>query len=221
MTFNLAYLKTSLLAAIPYIPVTLALAFVPMIVGLLLGFIVATVRVYRIPFFAPLFRLLVTVYSGIPDMVSLLLFNLLYITLFPPVAWGGLAVVLLTFSLDRIVYQSEAIRSAYLSIPRRQYEAAYASGLTEWQTLKRIIIPQIIPVALPPMTSHIVGAIKNTSIVMVVGVYDVLNSALKPCMDTYSFIEGYVAAAIIVWVINALVEFILTRTEKKLHFEKK
>ena len=71
------------------------------------------------------------------------------------------------------------------------------------------------------MTSHIVGAIKNTSIVMVVGVYDVLNSALKPCMDTYSFIEGYVAAAIIFWVINALVEFILTRTEKKLHFEKK
>lgn len=214
MSFNLEYLKTSLFAALPYIPVTLGLAFFPLILGILIGFVVATVRVYRIPVISQILRFFVTFYSGIPDMVSLLLFNLIYITCFTPVAYGGIAVVLLTFTLDRIVYQSESIRSAYLSVPKGQYEAAYSVGLNEWQTLRRIIIPQIIPVALPPMTSHIVGAIKNTSIVMVVGVYDVMNAALKPCMDTYSFIEGYVAAAIIFWIINAFVEFILSKAEK-------
>ena len=194
MRFNLSYLKISLIAAIPYIPVTIGLAILPMILGLLIGFVIAT---------------------GIPDMVTLLLLNLIYVTCFEPVKYGGLAVVFITFTLDRTVYLSETIRSAYLSVPKGQYEAAYSVGLTEMQTLRRIIIPQIIPVALPPVTSHIVGAIKNTSIVMVVGVFDVLNAALKPCMDTYSFIEGYVAAAIIFWAINALVEFILAKTEKK------
>ncbi len=221
MSFNLSYLKTSLLVAVPYIPVTLALAFLPMILGLLIGFLVATVRVYKIPVLSQIFALFVIVYSGIPDMVSLLLFNLIYITCFKPVAYGGIAVVLLTFTLDRIVYQSETIRSAYLSVPKAQYEAAYSVGLNESQTLRRIIIPQIIPVALPPLTSHIVGAIKNTSIVMVVGVYDVMNAALKPCMDTYSFIEGYVAAAIIFWIVNAFIEMILSWSEKKFVYIKR
>lgn len=215
MGFNISYLKNCLLVALPYIPVTLALAVVPMILGLFLGFVVATVRVYKIPVLSQFFRCFVVFYSGIPDMVSLLLFNLIYITCFTPRAYGGLMVVLLTFTLDRIVYQSETIRGAYLSIPRAQYEAAYSVGLSELQTLRRIIVPQVIPVAIPPLTSHIVGAIKNTSIVMVVGVYDVLNAALKPCMDTYTFIEGYVAAALIYWAINACVEFVLARAERK------
>lgn len=216
MIFNIAFFKESLFAAIPYIPVTLLLAFIPLIIGLILGFIVATVRVYKIPVLSQILRVFITFYSGIPDMVSLLLFNLIYITFFEPSAFGGIVLVLLVFTLDRIVYLSESIRGAYYSISKGQYESAYSVGFTEFQTLRKIIVPQIIPVALPSMTGHIVGAIKNTSIVMVVGVYDVLNSALKPCMETYSFIEGYVAAAIIFWGINALAEYLLSRAEKSL-----
>lgn len=220
MLFNLSFFKTSLITAIPYIPVTLALAAVPLIFGLFFGIIIATVRIYRVPVFSEIFHFFVTFYSGIPNMVALLLFNLIYITRFTPVENGGLIVVLIVFTLDRVVYLSETIRSAYLSVPKGQYEAAYSVGMTELQTLRKIIIPQMIPVALPSMTSHIVGAIKNTSIVMVVGVYDVLNSALKPCMDTYSFIEGYIAAAVIFWVINAFVEFVFSKFEKKLKNKK-
>ncbi|MDD5930501.1 MAG: ABC transporter permease subunit [Spirochaetales bacterium] len=220
MLFNLSFFKTSLITAIPYIPVTLALAVVPLIFGLFFGIIIATVRIYRVPVLSEIFHFFVTFYSGIPNMVALLLFNLIYITRFTPVENGGLIVVLIVFTLDRVVYLSETIRSAYLSVPKGQYEAAYSVGMTELQTLRKIIIPQMIPVALPSMTSHIVGAIKNTSIVMVVGVYDVLNSALKPCMDTYSFIEGYIAAAVIFWVINAFVEFVFSKFEKKLKNKK-
>ena len=221
MPFNFLFLKTSLLAAIPNIPVTIAIAIIPMIVGLLLGTVIAVIRIYKVPVISQVLHFFVVFYSGIPSMVSLLLFNLIYITQFTPVEHGGLIVVFLVFVLDRVVYLSETIRGAFLAIPRGQYEAAYSAGFTEFQTLRKIIIPQIIPILLPPMTSHIVGAIKNTSIVMVVGVYDVLNSALKPCMDTYSFIEGYVAAALIYWAINALIEFVCSRLEGKVKLEKK
>ena len=221
MIFNFEFFKRSLIEAAPYIPVTLILAFIPLLIGLVIGFIVATIRVYKIPILSQILRVFIIFYSGIPDMVSLLLFNLIYISFFQPSAFGGIILVLLVFTLDRIVYLSESIRGAYSSIPKGQYESAYSVGFTEFQTLKKIIIPQIIPVVLPSLTSHIVGAIKNTSIVMVVGVYDVLNAALKPCMDTYSFIEGYIAAAIIFWGINALVEYFSSLAEKSLTFKKK
>ena len=216
MIFNFSFFKTSLFAAIPYIPVTLAIAAIPLILGLIIGSIIAIIRIYKVPVLSQILHFFITFYSGIPSMVSLLLFNLIYITQFTPVKYGGLIVVLLVFTLERIVYLSETIRSAFLAIPKGQYEAAYSAGFTEFQTLRKIIIPQVIPVAIPPLTSHIVGAVKNTSIVMVVGVYDVLNSALKPCMDTYSFIEGYIAAALIFWVINALIEFAFSKIELKL-----
>lgn len=221
MIFNFSFFKTSLFTAIPYIPVTLAIAAVPLILGLIIGSVIAIIRIYKVPVLSQILYFFITFYSGIPSMVSLLLFNLIYITQFTPVKYGGVIVVLLVFTLERIVYLSETVRSAFLAIPKGQYEAAYSSGFTEFQTLRKIIIPQLIPVALPPLTSHIVGAVKNTSIVMVVGVYDVLNSALKPCMDTYSFIEGYIAAALIFWVINALIEFVFSKIEVKLKKNKK
>ena len=56
-------------------------------------------------------------------------------------------------------------------------------------------------------------------IVLVLGLVDVLNGSTIPCADTYSYVEGYVAAAIIYWAINAVVEFFLVRLEK--HFSKK
>lgn len=221
MIFNFSFFKTSLFTAIPYIPVTLVIAAVPLILGLIIGSVIAIIRIYKVPVLSQILHFFITFYSGIPSMVSLLLFNLIYITQFTPVKYGGVIVVLLVFTLERIVYLSETVRSAFLAIPKGQYEAAYSSGFTEFQTLRKIIIPQLIPVALPPLTSHIVGAVKNTSIVMVVGVYDVLNSALKPCMDTYSFIEGYLAAALIFWVINALIEFVFSKIEVKLKKNKK
>ena len=124
-----------------------------------------------------------------------------------------------TFTLSRTIILSETIRGAFLAVPKGQYEAAYACGLSTFQTLKKIIIPQMIPVALPALTNNTLGTIKNTSIVMVLGIVDVLYGSTIPCADTYSYVEGYVAAAIIYWAVNALVEAGLVRLEK--HFSKK
>ncbi len=216
MSFNFSYLLDSFEFALKYLPVTVKLAFIPFTLSLIFGTIIAMIRFFRVPVISRFFDLFIPFYTGIPVMVELLIYHLIYLTMMTPFENGSMMVVYFTFTMGRSCATSETIRGAFSAIPKGQYEACYACGLTFLQTLRRIIIPQVIPVALPNLTNSMVGAIKNTSIVIVLGINDVLNGALIPCNDTYSFLEGYVAAAIIYWIFGAVMEFIFHKAEKAL-----
>ena len=216
MKFSFEYLWKCLLSGVVYIPVTLKLALIPFALGLVFGTLIALARIFKVPVVEKVFKAFVAVYSGIPLMITLLIFHLIYLSYFKPGKDGTLMLAYFTLTLSRTIILSETVRGAFLSIPRGQYEAAYSCGLSTFQTLKKIIIPQMIPIALPNLTNNTLGAIKNTSIVLVLGIVDVLNGSTIPCADTYSYVEGYVAAAIIYWAINAVVEFALVSLEKYL-----
>jgi L-cystine transport system permease protein len=224
MNIQLPDLIASLKSGIQYLPNTFILAFVPLAIGLVFGTIISLIRIFKIPVLDSICSFVVTFYSGIPVVVALLIYNLIYMTQFNTIMsfFGSsltirdvspIHVGLFAFSLSSIVLLSETIRGALLSIEKGQYEAGYSIGLTTCQILHRIVFPQVIPVLLPPFTNHVVGSIKNTSIVMTIGVMDVLNGAIVPAETTYRFLEGYIAAAIIYWVVNALLEFLLKRLE--------
>lgn len=219
MKFSFEYLWKCLLSGVVYIPVTLRLALIPLFIALFLGTLIALARIFKVPVVEKVFKVFVAVYSGIPLMITLLIFHLIYLSCFKPGKNGTMMLAYFTFTLSRTILVSESVRGAFLSIPKGQYEAAFSCGFSTFQTLRKIIIPQVIPVALPNLTNNTLGAIKNTSIVLVLGLVDVLNGSTIPCADTYSYVEGYVAAAIIYWAINAVVEFFLVRLEK--YFAKK
>lgn len=216
MRFNFSYLLDCLRFGIKYLPVTIKLAFIPFALSVIIGTLIAMVRFFKVPVVSKFFDVFIPFYIGIPVMVELLIYNLIYLTMMKPVANGSIMVAYFTFTIGRSCATSETIRGAFEAVPKGQYESSYACGLSFWQTLRRIIIPQVIPVALPSLTNSMVGAIKNTSIVLVLGINDVLNGALIPCNETYSFLEGYVAAAIIYWIFGALMEFLFNSFEKAL-----
>ncbi|BDC97638.1 amino acid ABC transporter permease [Treponema saccharophilum] len=213
MSFSTDYFFQCLVSGAKYIHITLFIGLLPTFVGITFGCVIALARIRNVPFLSKLLEVLVSVQVGVPLMVNLLIFYLVYLVLLPSVKYGAMATALLALSLNRIAYQSEIIRGAFLSIPKIQYEAGYSIGLSYPQVLRRIAIPQMIPVAIPPLTNNIVGGVKNTSIVMVVGIVDVLNGSAIPCADTYSYVEGYVAAALIYWGISAVLEFSLHKIE--------
>ncbi len=103
---------------------------------------------------------------------------------------------------------SEAIRGALLSIDKGQDEAGYSVGLTKVQTIRRIIIPQMIPAAIPTLINHVVGLIKASSVVMAIGIIEIVAGATIPSSRTYSFFEGYVAAAVIYWAFTIMIEYL-------------
>lgn len=214
MSFNVSYLVDSLISGLHYVHISLLLAFIPLIAGTILGTFVALARLFRVPVVSRILDVLVPLYNGIPVIVAMFIYNLMYLLYFKPSAKGVINVAFFTFIMAHTMGLSEYIRGAFLSVSKGQYEASYASGLTTSQTLIKIIIPQAIPAFMPGLTNMTVGAIKNSSIVLAIGVTEVLNGATIPCANTYSYLEGYVAAAIIYWALNIIAETLLTRAEK-------
>ena len=216
MNFNVNYLLDCFRFGLHYLPVTIKLAYIPFTLSLIIGTVIAMIRFFKVPVISKFFNVFIPFYTGIPVMVEILIYNLIYLMKMTPVPNGPMMVAYFTFTIGRSCSVSETIRGGFEAIPKGQYESSYACGLTFWQTMRRIIIPQLIPVVLPTLTNSMVGAIKNTSIVFVLGINDVLNGALIPCNDTYSFLEGYVAAAIIYWFFGSIMEFTFHKVEKVL-----
>lgn len=226
MGFNLQYFYDCLISGISYVPNSLKLVIVPLVIGFLIGTVIALIRIYRVPFWGKALGIFVAVYQGVPIVVALMIYNLLFTLKFNDVAhflhlratianvdniWVGI----FALTLMDITNMTESIRGALLSVDKGQYEAGYSVGLTRVQALKRIILPQMIPVAIPLLTNNIVGAIKGSSVVMAIGITEILAGSVIPSSKTYSFFEGYVAAAVIYWIFTIAIEKIAKVVEKK------
>jgi L-cystine transport system permease protein len=226
MSFNFDYFIECLISGISYLPNTIKLVTIPLSVGLILGTIIALIRIFNVPVIGKILGIFVALYQGIPIVVALMIYNLVFTLKFNDVAqffrlnvtvaevdniWVGI----IALSLMDTTMITESIRGAFMSVDRGQYEAGYAVGLTKIQTLCRIIIPQMIPVAIPLLTNNIVGTIKGSSVVMAIGITEVLAGSVIPCSKTYSFLEGYIAAAVIYWLFTIAVEKIAKLVERK------
>jgi ABC-type amino acid transport system, permease component len=225
MGFNSDYFWECLRYGIIYIPNTIKLVFISLLIGFIFGTIIALIRVYKVPVINKVLAAFVTVYQGVPIVVALLVYNLLFMLEFNNLAkflnlsrtvkdvdniWVGIFALTLT----TICSMSEVIRGALLSIDKGQNEAGYSVGLTKVQTIQRIIVPQMIPVAIPMMINNIVGLIKASSVVMTIGITEITAGAITPGSRTYSFFEGYAAAALIYWAFTVVIEYLAGQLRK-------
>ena len=215
--FDVSFLIFEIGIAIKYIPVVLLLSVVPLIIGLLLGTGIALIRLFKIHPFDKMFTVFVIFLRGVPLVLQLTILYLavslsidsfsqtlgLHLTS-KDLSYTLIAVVGL--SINATVYLSEVMRTALQSVPAGQYEAAYSVGMTSGQMLRRIIIPQALPVAIPLIGSNFIGLIKGSAIASLISVVEIINATLYEASGNYKFLEAYVAAAIIYWLLCILVE---------------
>lgn len=224
MAFDLENFLKSLQEAINYLPVTIKLTVVTFVFSLIIGSLIAIIRNYNIPLLSEFFAFFVTVYNGLPLMVALVIYNLLYMNYYSRIASffhisksisdiSPIYVGYFALIMSSSCIYSETIRGALKSIDKLQYEAGYSIGLNKFQTLRRIIIPQLIPVALPGLTNNLVGTIKESNLVSAIGILEVMGGAITPCAISYSYLEGYLAAAVVYWGFSATLEFLIKRGE--------
>jgi L-cystine transport system permease protein len=226
MQFSFEYFLESLQYGFRYLPVTMKLTLISYVIGIMGGLVIAVVRTYKIPVLSQIFAVFITIYQGIPTVVAILIYNLIFLTTFNSFATtfhlnltladvDPVIVGYFTLSLFCITSISETFRGALKSIAQIQYEAGYSIGLTKIQTLRRIIIPQMLPVAMPGLTNNMVGTIKGTALVTAVGIVEVMAGAVIPCGVTYSYMEGYAAAAVVYWIFSEIMGVILRIIEKR------
>lgn len=176
------------------LPLTLLLTIIGCGAGLALGVLLALGRHGSN---APL-RLACTAYiealRGVPMITVLFMASFLVPLLLPAAGVPPLVRVLIAIVLFEAAYFAEVVRGGLQAIPAGQYEAAAVLGLGYWQTCGRIVLPQVMRTMLPALVNNIIGALKSTSLVVVVGLQD-LTGALQfaladPAWRSFS-LEGY------------------------------
>jgi len=108
----------------------------------------------------------------------------------------------LAFILFAAAYLAEIVRGGLQAIPRGQYEAADSLGLGYWQRTRLIVLPQALAMVIPPLVNNFIGAFKNTSLVLIIGLFDLLgtaNAALTDASWRGFYLEAYVFIAVVYW----------------------
>lgn len=188
---------------------TLLIALVGLAVGIIIGTLIATVRV--VPKYKRLPRVLngiasfyVGSFRGTPMVVQLLLF---YYVLLPllGVKSSGVQVSMIVFGLNSGAYISEIMRGGIMSVDRGQMEAGRALGLSFSVSMMKIVIPQAVKNILPTLGNEFIALIKETSVVSFVGAADLYVAFNYIGTNSYEFMVPYLAMAIIYIVIVMLI----------------
>ncbi|MXP58750.1 cystine ABC transporter permease [Pantoea sp. Taur] len=190
---------------------TLQLSIGGMFFGLVLGFVLALMRLSHFWPVNWLARIYVSIFRGTPLIAQL--FMIYYglpqfgIELDPiPSAMIGL-------SLNTAAYSSESLRGAIAAIERGQWEAAASIGMTPWQTLRRVILPQAARTALPPLGNSFISLVKDTSLAATIQVPELFRQAQLITSRTLEVFTMYLAASLIYWVMATVLSALQNRLE--------
>lgn len=197
---------------------TLAVFFLTLLFGLILGLIVAFGRMSKHFFVRGPIQLYLLIMRGTPLILQLLFFYFgpYYICqIMIPRFWAAI----LACSLNYAAYFAEIYRGGIESMPKGQYEAATVLGFTKVQTFKKIILPQVIKRILPPMGNEFMTLVKDTSLVQVIGVSEIYRLASSTTSSSASTIPLVVAGAFYL-VMNSVVAKGFAIAEKRLNYYK-
>nr|WP_254903630.1 amino acid ABC transporter permease [Clostridium tyrobutyricum] len=122
----------------------------------------------------------------------------------------------IALSLNSGGFIAEVVRGGLSAIPKGQYEAATALRMDKFQTLTRIIFPQVIRIILPQLLSEFISVIKISPLLSIIAVVELTRSAQKIVNTTYISIPFYITIAIMYFILNSIVEFFANQLEKKM-----
>lgn len=193
---------------------TILITVVSMSFGLIIGLITALARLTRRRILVNLAKGYVSIIRGTPLLVQI--FIIYYGLPDIGISFSPLVAAFISLSISIGAFLSETFRGAIISVPKEQREAAQALGMTYWQTMRRIILPQAARVAIPPMGNTFIGMLKETSLVSVITVTELLRASQLLISKYFVVMPFYIAIAIMYWIMSTLFTTILSKIEIKL-----
>jgi len=194
---------------------TLLLAVASIFFGAIIGTLLAITRLAKVPGLSQFAALYVSCMRGTPLLVQLFViyFGLPSIGIqFDPISAG-----ILGLSLNVGAYLSETIRGAINGVEHGQWNAARSLGLTQAQTLRYVIGPQALRLAVPSLSNSLISLIKDTSLVSVIAVGELMLATKEVIATTFQPFPLYLAAAGIYWAMSATFEKLQSKLEVRLN----
>lgn len=185
--------------------VTLVVAVTGIVASFPLGILLALGRRSGMPVIRMLSIAFIEFWRGVP-LITVLFMASVMLPLFLPegVSFDNLLRCLIGVALFSSAYMAEVIRGGLQAVPRGQYEAAQAVGLSYWRTMALIILPQALRHVIPGIVNTFIGLFKDTTLVLIVGIFDFLGQVRAQLTDTsWATPQGaataYVFAALVYW----------------------
>lgn len=213
---------------------TIIITVISIAIAIVLGALLANMRLSKNPVLRATSWLYVWFFRSIPLLVLLIIaynFSLLYprlglglpfgrqwFTVSTQNTFNPLTAAIIAFGLQQAAYTSEVIRASIQSVPVGQREAATALGMTSTRTLMRIVFPQALRVAIPPITNETINLLKSTSLVAFISVPDLLYSVQQIYASTFQVMPLLVVASLwymlIVSILSVAQYFVEARLRK-------
>ena len=191
---------------------TLFLCFCSIWLSLLLGFVTALARLSRSAVAFGIASFYASFFRGTPLLIQILLIylGLPQIGVVP----GAISAGIIALSLNYGAYLSEIFRAGIMAVAPGQREAAMALGLSPTATFLHIILPQAMRTIIPPTTSQFISMLKDSSLISVMGVWEVMFLAQSYGRSSYRYIEMLTTAAVIYWLMSIGLELLQNRLER-------
>lgn len=204
---------------IPGIKVTIPLTVCAFLLSVILALFLAIVQVANIKILKQISQIYIWIFRGTPLLVQL------FIIFFGLPSFGimldAFPAAVLAFGLNLSAYNAEVIRSAILSVPAGQTEAAYLIGLSYPQLMVRVILPQALPTAFPPLFNNLISLLKDTSLASSITVIELFTTAQQIAARTFEPFALYCEAAVIYLIFCTALTWLQGYIEKRLVWQNK
>ena len=204
---------------------TLATALAAWLIALSIGALVGTLRTTPLKWVVRLGDLYVEIFRNIPLIVQMFLWFFVMPELVPqgigdwikqmPPPWGSYIPAVLCLGIFTSVRVAEQIKAGIQSLPRGQRLASIATGLTQAQAYRYVILPQAFRIVLPPLTSEFMNIIKNSSVALTIGLLELTGRARAMQEFSFRVFEAFTAATVIYLLTNLVVVLLMRALERK------
>lgn len=202
---------------------TLVIALTGIVISLPLGVVLALGRRSHMPILRTLCVLFIELWRGVPLITVLFMASVMFPLFLPEgVTFNDLARAMIGYSLFAAAYQAEVVRGGLQAIPKGQYEGAESLGLSYWQKMRLIILPQALKIVIPGIVNTFIGLFKDTTLVLIIGLFDLLGIVQAANSDPNWAVRsvpytGYVFTALVFWVCCFGMSLYSRRVERSLN----
>ena len=203
------------LLIVPGVQYSIIITIVAALFGSLLGMILVEMRYSSIKCLQYPVKLYVSLFRGTPILIQLFI---VYYGIPGTIGWAmsPFLAIFITFSLNSAAYVTEIIRSGIKSVSRGQMEAAQALGLSYKTSMRRVIMPQAIRSSLPALVNEVISLLKETSIISIMGIPDLLFRARGISAQYYTLFAPYLMVALCYYILVVVLSIFAEKLEKKL-----
>jgi len=204
---NLEFIRNNVIFIAGGMVQTVEVSFLSIALAIVLALLAALGRLSKFSLFYALSTFYVSLIRGTPLYLQIFFFFLALPQL--GIVLTGLFAGVLALGLNYGAYMSEIFRAGLGSVGKGQREAAIALGMTPWQTMKRVILPQALRFAIPPIGNDFIAMTKDSALVSATGfVHEVMWRATKVGRAQFNNLEALIMAAIFYWVMTIMLTYV-------------